>query len=100
MANGADGCQTDPKTQCLIAPAYLLMFFLGPFVISFFYMIFYFIWPEPVLFDRSFIYTIFPNLKAAHAHLSAMGREDLANDFVNYQANMVLLSVVLSLPYY
>jgi hypothetical protein len=63
-------------------------------------MVFYFVWPEPILFEKSFIYSIFPNLEMEHAYLSSIGREEFANNFVNYQANMVFLWIKINLPLY
>ena len=63
-------------------------------------MVFYFVWPEPVLFEKSFIYSIFPNLEMEHAYLSSIGREEFANNFVNYQESMVFLRVIINLPLY
>jgi hypothetical protein len=63
-------------------------------------MVFYYVLPVPVLFEREFIFSIFPNLQLEHTYLVSIGREEFANYFVNYQANMVLLFLVVSLSIY
>ncbi len=60
--------------------------------VLFLYMFFSFFFSQPHIFSKEFSYTIFPNLEKEYEYLAGIGRQDFAENFVNYQINIVMFS--------